>query len=369
MLYIDVKGVIESEQEKVFMELFGGWQEVFTAETVQRALDENPSESEVTLNIDCNGGSTEEGFKIYDKLRTSGKTIFANITGSCHSMAVIVLLAAPKENRSANQNVRALIHKVRAGVCGYVTADECLELAEDIIREEEAMLDIYHDRTGIDRETLSSVMRKEQTHDAKSLLELNFISKINKYNTNQFFNSIQTMADNKPNAFKSFMEKVNAYRSKTKPKNEVFEYRDENGELVFTSEVPHDELAEGSVVTLTNGEASGTFVLEDRREVVIEDNVVTEIRMVDEESLLERLEEVERILEEATNLIQEQEAELNNLRGSDYKPKNRRTAVPSTKGVKAPSNVDTRSKDEIKNASKERRQMVAERTQVKGRKA
>lgn len=334
MLYIDVKGIIDNEQTKAMFQFWGGGYEVFTHDNLKAILDANPKEEEVTLNIDCDGGSVEEGLKIYDLLRTSGKTIYTNITGGCHSMAVVILLAAPPENRSANRNVRALIHRVYTEHCGMISADDCLFLAEGLIVEEDAILDIYAERTEVEREVLANVMREEKIHNAQSLLELNFISKINTYNTNQFYNSIlRTMnGKNKTSAYGRFMGKLNAHRQKMRGGAVNFDYLDAEGEVVFFTDAEEDTLAIGDSVTLSSGEASGTFILDDGREVVVEDNIVVDIVETENESIEERVEELEDLLEEATNVIVEQQRELRNLKGgSNYKPANRQVRVPATR--------------------------------------
>jgi hypothetical protein len=46
----------------------------------------------------------------------------------CHSMAIVLLLAAPLENRTGNVNLRALVHRVQVPMYGYYTADEIEEI-------------------------------------------------------------------------------------------------------------------------------------------------------------------------------------------------------------------------------------------------
>ena len=167
MIFINLKGAIDSEENRVMMELWGGTSEICSVETFRRVLDEHPDEQEVCINIDCDGGSVEEGFKIYDLLRMSGRTIYTNIVGGCHSMAVCILLAAPAENRSANRNCRALIHRVYMPVGDWLTSDDARSIAEELALEEEAILDVYVERTGQDRERLRNVMHEERIHDAK----------------------------------------------------------------------------------------------------------------------------------------------------------------------------------------------------------
>ena len=119
MIEINVYKPIDSED--IFAAWWGMEDCVFSADAVHRIFNENPSENEFKFNINCDGGSVHEGLRIYDVLRTSGKKIHANIEGGCHSMAIILLLAAPAENRSANRNARALIHKVRTIVYDDLT--------------------------------------------------------------------------------------------------------------------------------------------------------------------------------------------------------------------------------------------------------
>ena len=66
---------------------------------------------------------------------------------------------------------------------------------------------VSYTHLGQDRERLRNVMHEERIHDAKSLLDLGFISKINSYNTNQIFSA---MAKNEKSAYEKFMSKVKA---------------------------------------------------------------------------------------------------------------------------------------------------------------
>ena len=82
--------------------------------------------------------------------------------------------------------------------------------------------------------------------------------------------------------------------------------------------------------------------------VTVEDNIVTSIEMEDTESLEDRVEALEAMLDEATNLIEEQENELRNLRGSNYRPKNRKTVLPGGKKPE-PAAADLKDRDREQN--------------------
>lgn len=337
MILVDVKGEINNELNKYWAQLWGGPQQVFSVETIRNILKDNPDDPDLLLNIDCDGGSVEEGLKIYDELRNSGKNIYTNITGGCHSMAMVLLLSAPLENRSANRNCRALIHKVYAPVFDPINADDAEDIAAMLKLEQEAILDIYVDRTGKDRALMEEVMNQEKTHNAKSLLELGFISKINSYNTNQLFRKMAKEPKNTSNAFQAFMDKVNAFRNRKSGNPVNFDYLDADGNVVLSTVGDEDNLAEGVEATLSSGETSGTVTLEDGRVVTVTDGIVTDIEEpeTEDKDLEARVKELEDLMEEATNLIQDQQntinsltEELNNHKGSNYQPKARRTNVP-----------------------------------------
>ena len=101
-------------------------------------------------------------------------------------MAIVLLLAAPKENRTANANARALIHEVQVPVDRYfVSTTELQSLTEQAKMEQDAILDIYGERTGTDRGVLENLMKEERVRTASELLQYGFISKINSDNTNK----------------------------------------------------------------------------------------------------------------------------------------------------------------------------------------
>ena len=67
MIHIEVIGCIAPENS-----WFGA--NTFSAEKLAEILAGNP-DPDILLDIDSDGGSTEEGFKIYDMLRMSGRVI------------------------------------------------------------------------------------------------------------------------------------------------------------------------------------------------------------------------------------------------------------------------------------------------------
>ena len=333
MITINVFGEIASSQTQAMMEAWGLPLQSLSVDNVRAALEAAPDDPEVTLNIDSVGGDVSEGFKIYDLLRTSGKTIYANIVGGCHSMAVILLLSAPAENRSGARNLRALIHRVYTEAPGAISSDDAMDIAEDLLREQSAILDIYVDRTGQPREKLEEVMKQERQLDAREMLELGFISKITPYNTNQF--KTKPM---KKNVFSQMAERLAALRNRVGINPMNYDFKDVDGNVVFRTDKEDDSLAVGDRVEVTGEEDGGIFTLEDGRVITIEDGVVTKIDEMRDGSE-EPVNELIEIVDALANRLEALEAKYNTLRSSGYTPANRLGSgakkVPATNSLEA----------------------------------
>jgi ATP-dependent Clp protease protease subunit len=92
-------------------------------------LEAENADEEIKLLIDSPGGDADAGFAIYDMIRfvkPKVRTICAGLTASA---AVIVLLAAKKEDRLSLPNARLLIHQPSTGVSGSA-ADIQIEASE-----------------------------------------------------------------------------------------------------------------------------------------------------------------------------------------------------------------------------------------------
>ncbi len=339
-----------------------------SAEAVQDMLNENPDEKDVYIDIHSPGGSMHEGFAIYDVLRTSGRNIHTNIVGACHSMAVTVLLAAPLKWRSANPNIRSLIHRARTYPGDYCTEEELRQLADDTRREEDEMIKIYVQRTKLTERKARELIAAEKVHTAQDLLEMGFISTINQYtsnklNINQKSKAMaQKPAKQKPaqkpatqkNEGASLLDRIGTFFTNAakvlSPVN--FDYEDEEGNLLFSTASESDDLEVGTEVTFPDDTTGGTFTLPDGRIVTIEDLIVTDIQTESEETanLRTENEQLREQLAEAVNLIEEMKGQI----GSNYQPQNRTTvkATTATRTVRKNTTSAT-SKEDIKNEIKE----------------
>lgn len=349
---LEVKVYKPIDREDVFFNWMFGEDLSFSADTIHRLFDENPDEKEFKFNINCDGGLVSEGLRIYDVIRTSNKTIFCNIEGSCHSMAVVLLLAAPAENRTANPNARALIHEVRGGSWDIMTADQLRALADEIETEQDAILNIYAERTGGEKSKLEILMKEEKTRTAQELLNYGFISKINTYSTNQ---KKGTMSKQKKQDVLNAADKfLKGLKNLLNPEAVVnYDFKDGEGNVLFSTEKEDDSLAVGDAVSIPDGSTEGTFTLEDGRTVTVAEGQVSEITEPsnaneDVEALQNRVEELENALNEAETVI----TNLRNELGSSH------TIVPRNTNPRSGKKPTTPTVDEIKTDLREKRNLM-----------
>lgn len=270
MINVKVHTLIAPDMSGWLYSIDDGAAGAFSLDFVQHLFEEHPDEKDFRFNINCPGGDVAEGFAIYDFLRTSGKNIYMNIEGACHSMAVTLLLAAPKENRTANPNSRALIHKPWIECVGG-TADDLATAEENMRQLQVQMLNIYADRTDLTYEEAERIMGEEQFHSAEELLKWGFISKINPYTNNKLNPKNKTM--------NALLEKITNFLTSLKAEvNEATEevknyvFYGEDGVELFRTEREDDYLEVGM-----KAEPDGVFEIGDRV-IVIEGGVITEIR-------------------------------------------------------------------------------------------
>lgn len=340
MLEIQIKNTIANEDVQFY---FGDDYKVFSLQSLKDILlsEENKNETSILLNIHCQGGSVEEGLAIYDYLRTSGKTIYTNIEGACHSMAVVLLLSAPIENRTANPNCSALIHKVSTTLYGEYTEDTLTAITDSVQKAEEKILKIYADRTSHTIEQMQEYMNEQKERTANDLLLMGFISKINEYNTNKknintkkyiTMNEQKTTLLNKANAL---LKDISNFFSGVKF-NYVFP--DATGGVLFSTERDDDhieiglqatpdgifeltkdtsEYKEGTTITVQDGKITDIVEVEEQEQQTEEENnnLSEEVAHLTEEN-----NHLRTMLENANNLIQELKGELQ----STFTPKTRK---------------------------------------------
>lgn len=270
-------------------------------------------DKQIDLQINCAGGIVSEGWRMYDALRQSGRTITATIEGDCSSMATVVLMAAPKENRKAYQHARMCIHNpeacwLDADFYNRLTADNLDKVAAQIqeqatrLREEQQkILDVYVERTGTDAETLQALMNEDKYINMSKAIELGFISSTLAPNTasknNHFFNK------NNMNKSKAQVQVEEGWLNRLlnkagfKSKDEA-KFKDIKLTAADGTEL-NVEREEGDPQVGDAASPDGTFTMEDGTVITVADGVITAIDAPQQSQALTDPETGEELTEEA----------------------------------------------------------------------
>ena len=352
MLEINIhKKIGAKTEDDKFFEMMGFECEVFSYDDLRMLVD-GTTENELKLNIRSNGGGVREAINMYDYLRQSGKTIYANIEGECNSSAIILLLSAPKENRTADINSRMLIHQVRGVIDGDFTTDELLLISSEVQREETSLLNLYSERTGTDLATLESLIKEEKFRTIPEMIQYGFISRTNIYNTNQKENKMSETKKSLLTRLENFLAK-NEAPAVEEVTSENYDHTAEDGTVIFTSESeniavgmpasPAGEFttADGKVVTVVEVEGATVIVL---IALSAEYMPAPDTTMI--EDLTNELGEAKTNLVEAVNLVNELKTQVK----STFEPTARLSTVNSTSNV-------VKTVADYKNEAKERKNL------------
>lgn len=109
------------------------------------------------LNIDCPGGDCNDGFTIYDAIKSLNIPVTAHITGIAASMASVIMLAA--KTITIAENGRVMIHRVSGGAFG--NADEMDAAAKVMKQFEDRIVSLYVDRTSKAETEIRELMKAQ----------------------------------------------------------------------------------------------------------------------------------------------------------------------------------------------------------------
>ncbi len=284
MAILKIYGVIADGEESSYLS-WCGIEHVSLSEISDFITSLPDSDNNIDILINSRGGSVQDGWAIYDVLRSSGKNITATVEGVCASMASVVLMAAPKEARYSAPHATFCIHEPRypAYAIGVDATSETLgRLSEELRIETQKFIELYAERTGSDADTIASIMREDREMDAEEALALGIIGAINTPNT------ALTNINNK-------MAKKNAIARLLQRAAEMLEGA--VAELRLTTTAGTELVVETDADDPKVGDKAspdGEHMLEDGRVVVVNDGVITEIR--DPEDVPEELTEEEQAM-------------------------------------------------------------------------
>jgi ATP-dependent Clp endopeptidase proteolytic subunit ClpP len=129
------------------------------------------------IEINSPGGSVFDGYTIYREiksLRDRGVTVNATITGMAASMASVIAMAADKI--SIVKHGRMMIHDASSAAQG--NAEKLRKTAELLDGISDDIAGIYAERTGIDKEEIREMMKRETWMTARESIANGFVDEV-----------------------------------------------------------------------------------------------------------------------------------------------------------------------------------------------
>lgn len=245
--------------------------EVIVPETydyVKKQLAAQAGASKLILHIASPGGSVYDGYKIYHLLKNSGKPIEPIVEGEAQSMASFLAMIGPS---TISNPSRFMIHNPRSGVEG--TSDQMIAGANELIKIENEMAQVYAEKTGLPIERIKEMMAKETVLSADEAVNLGFI---NKKVDGQF---LKAVAIGKPvkKMEKSFIKSaLGVIAQALGQAPTALDLKTNDGKVLNVSSP--DGMLPGNAATVDGQPANGTYMLEDGRMIICENGYVMTVQ-------------------------------------------------------------------------------------------
>ena len=128
------------------------------------------SDEEITMHMLSGGGSAIHGFGIYDAMKASANKITVKIYGFSASAASVIAMGA--DVIEMGEGALMMIHEASGGQFG--TADELRGTAEVLDAFNSRLVQVYHNRTGIEKDVMAEMINKNEWMSVDQAIELGF---------------------------------------------------------------------------------------------------------------------------------------------------------------------------------------------------
>ena len=168
--------MFESRQIPVFGPVDGKLAERVVGQLL--ALEADDPEKPITMILNSPGGSVSDGFAIYDAMRFIQPEVRVVCTGLSASIATVILLGAPKEQRLAMPSCKLLIHQVYLpGVVRGQATD--LEItARELMQTRQRINELYVEETGQPLERVEKDTNRDYWMTAEEAVEYGLIARV-----------------------------------------------------------------------------------------------------------------------------------------------------------------------------------------------
>lgn len=283
MAVLKIYNDIQTEEDKIWYSWAGA--EGVCYKDIDTFCESIPKDDDtIDIRLFCNGGSVQEGWAMYDRLRATGKKITCTVEGKAASMATVLLMAAPKEDRHAYENASICVHNpwMDPYYLGQaVTADDLRKAADDLQREQDKILDLYVERCGCDRDEMQALMNEDKYIDTDKAIEMGLINDVLPPLSASKDNFIINQKHNKMEDKKETVEVKQGFVDKLLK----FFGKKSINEITFGMDL---STADGQTLTIDREEGEpqvgdsaspdGEWLMPDGKTIVVEDGKITEIR-------------------------------------------------------------------------------------------
>lgn len=143
--------------------------------------DMNSPDKEYTITyvVDSNGGSVTACFKFIDflkliKRKYKNVKFVSIISGMAASAGSIMAVVA--DERYITSLGSAMIHELSSGNEGRFT--QLLSYTDHLVQLHESIVDIYCEKTGMNRENMEKLLKDDKWYNSKEYMEHKFVDKI-----------------------------------------------------------------------------------------------------------------------------------------------------------------------------------------------
>lgn len=130
----------------------------------------------VMVHIHSRGGYVDEGFAIYNYLRSLNKPITTVIEGICYSIATVIALAGDNGKRLIMPNSKGMIHNPWGEIQG--DADYILSYGRELEETEKEIISFYRKFTKTPEEELDLLMKQETYFNPERWINMGFADQI-----------------------------------------------------------------------------------------------------------------------------------------------------------------------------------------------
>ncbi len=129
------------------------------------------AEEDIAMYMLSGGGSVVHGFGIYDAMRASNHKITVKIFGFSASAASVIAMGA--DVVEMGDGALMMIHESSVGEWG--TSSDHKEASRILDAWDGRLIQAYHNKTGIDKDTLAGMVNKNEWMSVDEAIELKFV--------------------------------------------------------------------------------------------------------------------------------------------------------------------------------------------------